>query len=47
MQLSRSLSQKKIAFNPRTNLLTAPYRDNNRYFWKFAEFDFDKAAKAG
>jgi nitric oxide reductase NorD protein len=44
----RTASQgKKIAFNPRTDLLTAPYRDDNRYFWEFEEFDFDKAAGAG
>jgi len=46
-QLAHSLSQKKIAFNPRTDLLSAPYRDDNRYFWEFEEFDFDKAASAG
>ncbi len=28
-------------------MLTAPYRDDNRYFWEFEEFDFDKAANAG
>jgi hypothetical protein len=47
VQLAHSLSQKRIAFNPRTDVLTAPYRDDNRYFWEFAEFDFDKAANAG
>jgi len=47
VQLAHSLSQKKIAFNPRTDLLTAPYRDDNRYFWEFEEFDFNKAAGAG
>lgn len=46
-QLAHSLTQKKIAFNPRTDVLTAPYRDDNRYFWEFEEFDFDKAAGAG
>ncbi|MDD4882357.1 MAG: nitric oxide reductase activation protein NorD, partial [Gallionellaceae bacterium] len=45
--LAHSLVQKRIAFNPRTDLLTAPYRDDNRYFWEFEEFDFDKAANAG
>jgi nitric oxide reductase NorD protein len=45
--LAHSLTQKGIAFNPRTDLLTAPYRDDNRYFWEFEEFDFDKAASAG
>lgn len=46
-QLAHSLTQKKIAFNPRTDILAAPYRDDNRYFWEFEEFDFDKAAVAG
>ncbi len=46
-QLAHSLAQKKIPFNPRTDLLRAPYRDDNRYFWEFEEFDFDKAADAG
>ena len=45
--LAHSLSQKKIAFNPRTDLLDTPYRDDNRYFWEFEEFDFNKAANAG
>lgn len=45
--LAHSIGQKKLAFNPRTDLLTAPYRDDNRYFWEFEEFDFDKAAGAG
>ncbi len=47
VQLAHSLGQKKIAFNPRADLLSAPYRDDNRYFWEFEEFDFDKAASAG
>ncbi len=45
--LAHSFLEKRIPFNPRTDLLTAPYRDDNRYFWEFAEFDFDKAASAG
>jgi nitric oxide reductase NorD protein len=47
VQLAHSLGAKRIAFNPRTDLLTAPYRDDNRYFWAFEEFDFNKAAGAG
>ncbi|OFZ71197.1 MAG: VWA domain-containing protein [Betaproteobacteria bacterium RBG_16_58_11] len=47
VQLAHSLTQKKIPFNARTDLLSAPYRDDNRYFWEFEEFDFDKAASAG
>jgi Nitric oxide reductase activation protein len=47
VQLAHSIGEKKLAFNPRTDVLTAPYRDDNRYFWEFEEFDFDKAAGAG
>ena len=45
--LAHGLLQKRIAFNPRTDLLSAPYRDDNRYFWEFEEFDFDKSQSAG
>jgi len=47
VQLAHSFGQKRIPFNPRTDLLNAPYRDDNRYFWAFEEFDFTKAAGAG
>ncbi len=47
VQLAHSLLQKRMPFNPRTDVLSAPYRDDNRYFWEFEEFDFDKAAGAG
>ncbi|HEX8980794.1 MAG TPA: nitric oxide reductase activation protein NorD [Parasulfuritortus sp.] len=47
VQLAHTFGEKKIPFNPRTDLLTAPYRDDNRYFWEFEEFDFEKAANAG
>lgn len=47
VQLAHDLTAKKIPFNPRTDILAAPYRDDNRYFWEFEEFDFDKAAGAG
>ncbi len=47
VQLAHGFSQRRIPFNPRTDLLTAPYRDDNRYFWEFEEFDFNKAASAG
>jgi len=43
----RLQADKRLPFSPRTDLLTAPYRDDNRYFWAFEEFDFDKAANAG
>ncbi|MFZ2541043.1 MAG: nitric oxide reductase activation protein NorD [Gallionella sp.] len=45
--LAHGLMQKHIAFNPRTDLLTSPYRDDNRYFWEFEEFDFNKSQAAG
>ncbi|MGA8147113.1 MAG: nitric oxide reductase activation protein NorD [Gallionellaceae bacterium] len=45
--LAHGLMQKHIAFNPRTDLLSAPYRDDNRYFWAFEEFDFNKSQAAG
>lgn len=47
VQLAHSFGQKRLPFNPRTDLLSAPYRDDNRYFWEFEEFDFAKAASAG
>ena len=47
VQLAHEFMTKRIAFNPRNDLLTAPYRDDNRYFWEFEEFDFEKAMSAG
>jgi len=47
VQLAHSLAIKKLAFSPRTDVQTAPYRDDNRYFWAFEEFDANKAANAG
>ena len=47
VQLAHRLKDKGIPFNPRTDELIAPYRDDNRYFWDFEEFDFDQAASAG
>jgi hypothetical protein len=35
------------AFQPRTDLQAAPYRDDNRYFWAFEGFDAEEAAAAG
>jgi nitric oxide reductase NorD protein len=45
--LAHELLQKRLAYNPRTDLLSAPYRDDNRYFWEFVEFDFNKSQSAG
>lgn len=47
VQLAHSMSKKKIPFNPRADQLTAPYLDDNRYFWEFEEFDFEKSLTAG
>ncbi|NOT17383.1 MAG: nitric oxide reductase activation protein NorD [Sulfuriferula sp.] len=45
--LAHELSLLRIPFQPRTDLLTSPYRDDNRYFWEFEEFDFNQAQAAG
>jgi hypothetical protein len=45
--LAHAFLERRIPFSPRTDILTAPYRDDNRYFWAFEEFDFNKAAAAG
>lgn len=34
-------------FQPRTDVQTAPYRDDNRYFWAFTGFDAERALAAG
>ena len=47
VQLAHSLKDKKMPFSPRTDQLTAPYRDDNRYFWEFEEFDLGKSLSAG
>jgi nitric oxide reductase NorD protein len=47
VRLAHGLAQKKLSFNPRADILSAPYRDDNRYFWEFAEFDLEKASSAG
>ena len=45
--LAHAFLDKRIPFNLRSDVLAAPYRDDNRYFWQFEEFDFAKAAAAG
>jgi hypothetical protein len=45
--LAHAIGEKKIPFNPRSDVSGVPYRDDNRYFWAFEEFDFDRAANAG
>ena len=34
-------------FQPRTDLQSATYRDDNRYFWAFDGFDFERSIAAG
>lgn len=45
--LAHAFKEKNIPFNPRTDILTAPYLDDNRYFWEFEEFDLNKSLEAG
>lgn len=47
VQLAHKLMDKRIAYNPRTDVLSAPYLDDNRYFWEFEEFDFERSLTAG
>jgi len=47
VQLAHAFMEKRIPFNPRSDLLTVPYRDDNRYFWEFEEFDLEKSIAAG
>ncbi|HSD61012.1 MAG TPA: nitric oxide reductase activation protein NorD [Burkholderiales bacterium] len=47
LALAHTLAAKRIPYNPRSDVLSAPYRDDNRYFWEFEEFDPDQAAGAG
>lgn len=45
--IAHELSLLRIPFQPRTDVLTAPYRDDNRYFWEFEEFDLSQSLAAG
>lgn len=36
LSLAATFENRKIKFNPRTDRLTAPYRDDNRYVWAMA-----------
>ncbi|MEN9842436.1 MAG: hypothetical protein RLZZ612_265, partial [Pseudomonadota bacterium] len=40
-------SKVGLPFQPRTDVQTAAYRDDNRYFWAFKTFDFELATAAG
>jgi hypothetical protein len=45
--LAHRFKDKRLAFNARSDLQSALYRDDNRYFWAFEEFDFQQQAAAG
>lgn len=45
--LAHSFRAKKIPFHPRSDVLVAPYRDDNRYLWAFESFDQEAALAAG
>ena len=47
VQLAHRLQAKALAFHPRDDVPSAPYRDDNRYIWAFAGFDAERAAAAG
>ncbi|HZX29594.1 MAG TPA: VWA domain-containing protein, partial [Telluria sp.] len=47
VQLTHFLQEKKLGYSPRRDVLTTPYRDDNRYFWQFVEFDQARAEAAG
>jgi nitric oxide reductase NorD protein len=47
VQLAHAFQEKRIPYNPRSDVLSAAYRDDNRYFWAFAEFDFGRSVAAG
>ena len=47
VQLTHNFREKNIPFAMLTDQLTAPYRDDNRYFWEFEEFDLNKSLSAG
>jgi hypothetical protein len=45
--LAHRLATRAAPYNPRSDVPSAPYRDDNRYFWAFAGFDADREASAG
>lgn len=47
VQLTHLLQDKKLGYSLRRDILTTPYRDDNRYFWQFVEFDQNRAEAAG
>lgn len=47
VQLAHALADKRLPFNPRTDGQRVLYRDDNRYFWAYTEYDAARAASAG
>ncbi len=47
VMLAHSFKTVGPSYQPRTDVQSAAYRDDNRYFWAFEEFDFDRSAAAG
>ena len=45
--LAHSFKDVGPAYHPRTDVQSAPYRDDNRYFWAFEEFDFGQSIAVG
>ena len=45
--LAHSFKDVGPTYQARSDVQTAPYRDDNRYFWAFEEFDFDRSIAAG
>ncbi len=47
VMLAHTLQERRLPFHPRSDRQSALYRDDNRYFWAFAGFDVEQAARAG
>jgi Mg-chelatase subunit ChlD len=45
--LAHRLGARGASYNPRRDLPSAPYRDDNRYFWTFDGFEAERDAAAG
>ena len=47
MTLAQEFTDRALPYHPRTDQLSAPYRDDNRYIWEFQAFDPEAALAAG
>ncbi len=45
VKLAQAFGEKNMAFNPRTDLLSPPYRDDNRYVWESARAGSEMLAR--